>query len=71
MKRPLLLRFVLLGLAAPLMTCGDESSSPIILATTTSVEDTGLLEQLLPAFHEAHPGMTAQAVAAGTGLSPV
>lgn len=71
MKRSSLLRLVLPGFAAALTACGDESSGPIILATTTSVEDTGLLEQLLPAFHEAHPGMTVQAVATGTGQALV
>jgi tungstate transport system substrate-binding protein len=50
------------------VACGGErSSSTIVLATTTSIEDTGLLEQLLPAFQAAHPGMAVQATAVGTG----
>lgn len=56
-----------LAFAVLLAACGDRSGGTIVLATTTSVEDTGLLEELLPAFQEAHPGLTVQATAVGTG----
>lgn len=58
---------LLLASAVLLAACGDRSGGTVVLATTTSVEDTGLLEQLLPAFQEAHPGLIVQATAVGTG----
>jgi tungstate transport system substrate-binding protein len=48
-------------------SCGDRGDGTVVLATTTSVEDTGLLEQLIPAFQEAHPDIAVQATAVGTG----
>jgi tungstate transport system substrate-binding protein len=39
----------------------------IILATTTSTQDTGLLDVLVPAFEGSHPGITLKTVAVGTG----
>lgn len=39
----------------------------VILATTTSTQDTGLLDALLPAFEAANPGITVKAIAVGTG----
>ena len=53
----LLLVFFLVGCAAP---------QPLRLATTTSVNDSGLLEHLRPAFEE-ETGITLQVIAQGTG----
>lgn len=53
----LLLVFFLAGCAAP---------QPLRLATTTSVNDSGLLEHLRPAFEE-ETGITLQVIAQGTG----
>lgn len=54
--------------AATLVGCRDESSAPrkITLATTTSVQDSGLLNDLLPRFTKEH-GIEVQVVAVGSG----
>ncbi len=39
----------------------------VILACTTSVEDSGLLDALLPAFGESHPDLDIKVVAVGSG----
>lgn len=39
----------------------------IVLASTTSVDDSGLLEALLPAFHEAFPQYQVKVIAVGSG----
>ncbi|MCU0290507.1 MAG: substrate-binding domain-containing protein [Thermoanaerobaculaceae bacterium] len=39
----------------------------VILATTTSTQDTGLLDALVPAFEKAHPEIRVKAIAVGTG----
>ena len=67
--RNMRIAFILLPCAvvACVASCGDRGNGSVVLATTTSVEDTGLLEQLIPAFQEAHPGIVVQATAVGTG----
>ncbi len=52
------------GLA--LVACAQRSRE-IVLASTTSVQDSGLLDILLPAFHQAHPRFRVRAVAVGSG----
>lgn len=50
--------------------CGSPSASPdrpITLAATTTIEDTGLLEALLEAFHESHRDIRVRAMTGGTG----
>lgn len=53
--------------------CGSEPKpdsdgrSEIVLATTTSTEDSGLLDALVPAFERANPGHRVRFVAVGTG----
>jgi len=43
-------------------------ASQLILATTTSVKDSGLLDEaILPAFAKAHPDMTVKTIAVGSG----
>jgi tungstate transport system substrate-binding protein len=41
--------------------------STVVLASTTSTEDSGLFEELVPAFEEAYPQYNLQVVAVGTG----
>jgi len=48
--------------------CGDRDAGSLILATTTSVQDTGLLDSLLPPF-EQHAGVTVKVIAVGTGAA--
>jgi tungstate transport system substrate-binding protein len=59
------------GLAALLAGLGLATAAPaaarvVILATTTSVQDSGLLEALVPLF-ERQSGLTVKAIAVGTG----
>lgn len=66
---------ILLYAAAMLSGCGsDETSttaavetSDVILASTTSTQDSGLFDVLLPAFEAAYPQYTVKAIAVGTG----
>lgn len=39
----------------------------LVLASTTSTQDSGLFDVLIPAFEEANPGITVQVIAVGTG----
>lgn len=39
----------------------------VVLATTTSTQDTGLLDILIPAFEKANPGVKLKPIAVGTG----
>lgn len=59
-------RLVLAALAAAGIA-GAAEPVTVILATTTSTQDTGLLDVLLPAFHAAHPGIRVKPIAVGTG----
>jgi len=47
---------------------GDPSDSKLLLATTTSVRDSGLLDALLPEFRE-RTGIAVQVVAVGSGAA--
>jgi tungstate transport system substrate-binding protein len=55
----------ILALAA-LAACGDEDRGELILATTTSTQDSGLLDELIPMFEE-QSGYDVKTVAVGTG----
>jgi len=58
---------VVLALIALLAACGDAAQRPRVrLATTTSTENTGLLEYLLPEF-ERREKIEVQVIAVGTG----
>lgn len=46
--------------------CSSTSAKSITLATTTSVQDTGLLDELIPAFRE-RTGIEVRVVAVGSG----
>jgi tungstate transport system substrate-binding protein len=57
-----------LALAAAGLACGA-SSERIVLATTTSTEDSGLLEALIPEFEAANQRYSVEVVAVGTGAA--
>ncbi|HEX7118801.1 MAG TPA: substrate-binding domain-containing protein [Longimicrobiales bacterium] len=66
-RAPLLLT---LFIAAQALGCAaGEQPRPeqIVLASTTSTEDSGLFEELIPAFEAAHPEYAVQVIAVGTG----
>jgi tungstate transport system substrate-binding protein len=63
-KHLLLLLVALLVLAG--CTLGQPADSEIILATTTSTQDSGLLDELIPVF-EADSGYTVKTIAVGSG----
>jgi tungstate transport system substrate-binding protein len=79
----LLALLAVVAFALVVAACGDEGAagaeeSPsgdgaykadqLILATTTSLKDSGLLDELvLPAFNEAHPDITVKTIAVGSG----
>lgn len=46
---------------------GTDTRQPLILATTTSVEGSGLIDVLVPAFEAAHPQYALKVIAVGTG----
>ncbi|NIQ52762.1 MAG: solute-binding protein, partial [Gammaproteobacteria bacterium] len=52
----------LLGLAS----CTAEARE-IVLASTTSTQDSGLFDVLIPAFERAHPGYRVRVLAVGSG----
>lgn len=54
-------------LSCSLLACAADRER-VILATTTSVEDSGLLDTLAMAFNAAHPQYLLAPVAAGTGM---
>lgn len=67
-------------LAVALVGCGGASTEPveperassaepteIILASTTSTQDSGLFDVLIPAFEKANPGYVVKVIAVGTG----
>jgi tungstate transport system substrate-binding protein len=49
------------------VSCRADGDTSIVVATTTSVEDTGLMEALIPVFTEAHPDLSVRTVAVGSG----
>lgn len=62
---------VLLSMTAVLSSCGgeekaEESKGKIILATTTSTKDSGLLDEILPEF-EKESGYTVDVISVGSG----
>jgi tungstate transport system substrate-binding protein len=58
--------FLLLGLAISPTAKGAESNKNVILSTTTSTQDSGLLDVLIPLF-EKQTGYTVKTVSVGTG----
>ncbi|MBI4545091.1 MAG: substrate-binding domain-containing protein [Gemmatimonadetes bacterium] len=45
----------------------SERARPLILASTTSTEDSGLFDELIPAFERAHPQYDVKVIAVGSG----
>ncbi len=76
MKSPRFTLLLITILALALAACAPSTSAPapapanpaLILATTTSTQDSGLLDVLVPLF-EAQTGYTVQTVAVGTGAA--
>ena len=73
MKRLTLSLTLLIGLALLIAACGQKAleapaNPDLILATTTSTQDSGLLDVLVPMFEE-QTGFTVQTVAVGTGAA--
>lgn len=61
---------ILAVLAALVAGCAADRPgqvASIILASTTSTEDSGLFEALIPAFQNDHPGMRVRVIAVGSG----
>ncbi len=56
------------GLLAALAACAADAPRSMVLATTTSVEDSGLLRELLPDFTR-ETGIEVRVVAVGTGAA--
>lgn len=46
---------------------GGEARQELVLASTTSTEDSGLFDVLVPAFEQAHPRLRVRVIAVGTG----
>ncbi len=65
-----LLVFAALGALALFGACGGSGDDPgtVILATTTSTYDSGLLDELIPRFEE-RTGITVKVIAVGTGAA--
>jgi tungstate transport system substrate-binding protein len=57
---------VLCGLFLVAAGCGDDGDDELILATTTSTQDSGLLDELVPAFEEVS-GLEVKTIAVGSG----
>src|SRR5213593_4375336 len=64
MLRALVLTMLLLATLVP--SSGEAQRAPVILSTTTSSQDSGLLEVLVPMF-ERQTGYTVKTIAVGTG----
>ena len=57
---------LVIALTVLLAAC-DATPSMVVMASTTSTEDSGLLEVLVPAFEEAHPDYNLRYTAVGSG----
>ena len=55
-----------LGIAVSAAACGERSAD-LHLASTTSTYDSGLLDDLVPAFEAAHPEYSVKAIVVGSG----
>ena len=56
-----------LALVLALFGCRARAPQSLVLASTTSTEDSGLFDVLLPAFERAHPAYRIKLVAVGSG----
>lgn len=59
--------FVVLSvLVLAFASCGDDGGDELVLATTTSTQDSGLLDELIPAFED-ESGLQVKTIAVGSG----
>ncbi len=65
--KKLLIRTVLPVLAALLWAGPAQAAERLVMASTTSTQNSGLFEVLLPAFEKAHPSLKVHVIAVGTG----
>jgi tungstate transport system substrate-binding protein len=56
-----------LCLLCALLATGCERPAPLILASTTSTADSGLLDVLVPAFEDAYTDLSVKVIAVGSG----
>lgn len=66
MPRPLLSLALAIPIAIAIESCTPHPTE-IILSSTTSTEDSGLFEAILPAFRDAHPDYRVRVIAVGSG----
>ncbi|MGH7505434.1 MAG: substrate-binding domain-containing protein [Longimicrobiales bacterium] len=57
---------MLLAVTAMLFAC-ERGPRELVLASTTSTEDSGLFDTLIPAFEQAHPEYAVKVIAVGSG----
>ena len=50
-------------------TTAQSETSKLIVSTTTSLEDTGLLEEIEAAFEDKYPGVDVLVISGGTGIA--
>jgi tungstate transport system substrate-binding protein len=53
----------------PITTTTQSNTSKLIVSTTTSLEDTGLLEEIEAAFEDKYPGVDVLVISGGTGIA--
>ncbi|MGK7311051.1 MAG: substrate-binding domain-containing protein [Candidatus Longimicrobiales bacterium M2_2A_002] len=71
MERKMGRRIWIAGLLLVVGLWGCESREELLIASTTSTEDSGLFDALLPAFGERHPEYDVHVTAVGTGQALV
>ncbi|MDO9043737.1 MAG: substrate-binding domain-containing protein [Methanobacteriaceae archaeon] len=65
----LIIIIALIGVGAYAMNGGFQEKQILRVSTTTSLEDTGLVDNLETAFEKEHPNIDVQFVSAGTGIA--
>lgn len=60
-------REFILGLTLLVPACGGEDATTLTLGVGTTVQDSGLLDAVLPRFRAAHAGLRVRYIAAGSG----
>jgi tungstate transport system substrate-binding protein len=63
----MIVRSLILALILLVSACGGEEATTLTLGVGTTVQDSGLLDAVLPRFREAHPGLRVRYIAAGSG----
>ncbi|MBU4607483.1 MAG: substrate-binding domain-containing protein, partial [Euryarchaeota archaeon] len=65
----IILIVVLLGVGTYVYTGALDGKEVLVVATTTSLEDTGLLEEVEAAFEAKYPTIDMQVISGGTGIA--